>query len=118
MTTRVESTVAFASGWPCASTPNSVSLPMIRRTVMPAPRRVRTVGDHPHALDRVRTAPGEPGPVLGVLGVGQVLLLVELLVHGHHQVLCGDPRRPVVSSVLTACFLARSTTLRITAPEA
>jgi hypothetical protein len=60
---------------------------------------------------------GDPGPVVGVGGVGQVLVLLELVDAGVQQVLRPDPALDVSRKSLIAVFLPRSTMFWIIAPE-
>src|SRR5215470_4568119 len=107
LTTWDEVTIAFAPGWPGTEIPYSVSMPITRRTlighsvvrgVQPTCRLSQVLAGVGHGIDRppglVSALAGDqrpdvddplallardPGPVVRVGGVGQVLVLTELV---------------------------------------
>src|SRR3954462_1873170 len=120
-TTWLDNVVGFAVGCPGTEMPYSISVPMTRRTLMDPPsaaRPTRPAGaagsevltriggrvDRPARLvalaaderadvdDPLALLARDPGPVVGVGRVGQVLVLLELVEARGHQVT--DPQTP------------------------
>src|SRR5258708_39816337 len=116
--------MALAPGWPGTAMPYSTSVPITRRTVMLTTHPLQVLPGVGHGVDgaaRLRPLPGhqgtdvhdpfallprDPCPVVRVGGVGQVLVLPELVHARIEEVLHAQPLLPVVEEVFDRHLLA------------
>jgi hypothetical protein len=88
-----------------------------RSIARPPSGLVAVVDERAHVDDPLALLARDLRPVVGVGGVGQVLVLLELLVHRGDEVVGDMPLAPPSMKRLMASFLARRTMFSIMAPE-